>query len=126
MTDLATSLNPESLDAGSGASPAPAQKPLTGAPTTTAQTTTAPRTMAPTTLITEEQVRFSTAAAVALPGAVAVPPAKTRGLGDVVHELAEKVRAVFARSEKRPAKRHYPTRYDFMEDARMRREMDRL
>jgi hypothetical protein len=76
--------------------------------------------MEPTTLITEQQVLFGTAAAVAL------PPAKTRGFGDAISELAAKVRAVFAASEKPPAKRHYARRYDFLEDSRMAREMDRL
>ena len=106
MTDLATTFNSEQETA------------VSPSRSTTEPTTRS--TMEPTTLITEEQVRFSTAAAVAL------PPAKTRGFGDVVHELAEKVRAMFASSEKRPAKKHYPKRYDFLEDARMAREMDRL
>jgi hypothetical protein len=108
MTDLATTLG-QKQDTGAGTSPAPSAEP-----------SPAHSTAAPTTLITEQEVRFSTAAAVAL------PPARTRGFGDVVHALAEKVRAVFASSEKAPAKRHYTKRYDFIEDARMAREMDRL
>jgi hypothetical protein len=104
MTDQATTVSPEQ-PAGVGTSAPPEQT---------------HSTMAPTTLITEQEVRFSTAAAVAL------PPARTRGFGDVVHGLAEKVRAVFASSEKPPAKRHYPKRYDFIENAAMSRAMDRL
>lgn len=76
--------------------------------------------VAPTTLITEQQLRFSTAAAVAL------PPARTRGFGDVVHDVVAKVRAAFARPEKRPAKKHYPKRYGFIENAAMSRAMERL
>jgi hypothetical protein len=104
MTDLATTFSPEQQSAAD-TSPAPSQ----------------PRTpMAPTTLITEEQVRLGTAAAVAL------PPARTRGFGDVMHEVVAKVRAAFAGSNKPPAQRHYPTRYSFLEKSLMSREMDRL
>lgn len=91
---------------------------------TRASSTAAPSptssTIATTTLITEQQVRFSTAAAVAL------PPTRTRGFSDVVHEVAEKVRAMFANSEKSPAQRHYPKRNGWLENARMGREMYRL
>lgn len=73
-----------------------------------------------TTLITEQQVLISTAAAVAL------PPAKTRHFIDVVHALAGKVRAVFASSEKPPARKHYPKRHVWLDNALMAREMDRL
>lgn len=77
-------------------------------------------TMAPTQLITEQQLQFSTAAAVAL------PPSRTRGIGDLVQVVAAKVRAAFARSEKRPAKKDYPKRYGWIENAAMSRAMDRL
>ncbi|HEX3545949.1 MAG TPA: hypothetical protein VHU62_05150 [Mycobacterium sp.] len=117
MTDLAATFGPKQ-DTGAGTSPAPSPEP-SPEPSTAAPSPAHP-IPAPTTLITEQEVRFSTAAAVAL------PPARTRGFGDVVHALAEKVRVVFASSEKAPAKRHYPKRYDFIEDARMAREMDRL
>jgi len=72
-----------------------------------------------TTLITEQQVLMSTAAAVAL-------PPKTRHFIDVVHALADKVRAVFASSEKPPARKHYPKRHVWLDNALMAREMDRL
>jgi hypothetical protein len=104
MTDLATTFGPKQ-DTSAGRTPA---------------TSPARSTVEPTTLITEQQVRFSTAAAIAL------PPAKTRGFGDAIGELAAKVRAVFAASEKPQAKRYYARRYDFIESAAMSREMDRL
>ena len=106
MTDLATTYGSEQ---NTGASPTPSPTPTQPQPQT-----------APTTLITAEQVRFSTAAAVAL------PPAKTRGFVDVMHEVLAKVRAAFASSDVPPARRHYPSRYDFLEQSRMAREMDRL
>jgi hypothetical protein len=64
------------------------------------------------TLITEQQVLFSTAAAVAL------PPARTRRWTDAL-------RAMFAFSTK-PAKPVYPKRHVWLENAAMSREMDRL
>ena len=86
---------------------------------------TSPVTSVPTStetqaLITEQQVLFSTAAAVAL------PPAKTRRWGDTVHAVSGALRAMFAASEKRPARRHYPKRDGYLENALMSREMDRL
>jgi hypothetical protein len=71
-------------------------------------------------LITEQQVLFSTAAAVAL------PPAKTHRWSDAVHAVTAALRGVFAASEKQPAKRHYPKRHDWLDNALMAREMDRL
>jgi hypothetical protein len=104
MSDLATTSSAKQQSAADD-SPAPSQ------------TASA---MAPTTLITEGQVRLSTAAAVAL------PPARTRGFGDVMHAVAAKVREAFAGSNKPPAQRHYPSRYTFLENSLMSREMDRL
>lgn len=71
-------------------------------------------------LITEQQVLFSTAAAVAL------PPAKTRRWIDAVHAAGDAMRALFAASEKRPAKPVYPKRHAWLENGLMSREMDRL
>jgi len=71
-------------------------------------------------LITEQQVLFSTAAAVAL------PPAKTRWFSDTIHAVGAAVRSIFAASEKPPARRHYPSRKVYLENALMSREMDRL
>jgi hypothetical protein len=71
-------------------------------------------------LITEQQVLFSTAAAVAL------PPAKTRWWSDTIQTVSAALRAIFAASEKPPAQRHYPKRHAYLENALMSREMDRL
>jgi hypothetical protein len=71
-------------------------------------------------LITEQQVLFSTAAAVAL------PPAKTRWWSDTIQIVSAALRAIFAASEKPPARRHYPKRHAYLENALMSREMDRL
>jgi hypothetical protein len=73
-----------------------------------------------TALITEQQVLFSTAAAVAL------PPAKTRRWSDTVHAVSSALRSMFAASEKPSARRHYPKRHVWLDDALMSREMDRL
>jgi hypothetical protein len=71
------------------------------------------------TLITEQQVRLSTAAAVAL------PPAKTR-FSDLVEAVAAKMRVLVASPGKPPARRHYPKRHVWLENSLMSREMDRL
>jgi hypothetical protein len=71
------------------------------------------------TLITEQQVLFSTATAVAL------PPAKTRRWSDTVHAVGIALRAMFAAPEKPPARRHYPKRHIWLDNALMSREMDR-
>jgi hypothetical protein len=69
-------------------------------------------------LITEQQVLFNTAAAVAL------PPAKTRRWSDTVSTA---LRAMFfAESEKKAGRQHYPKRHDWLDNALMSREMDRL
>jgi hypothetical protein len=71
-------------------------------------------------LITEQQVLLSTAAVVAL------PPAKTRRWSDAIRAISGALRAVFASSEKPPARRHYPKRHVWLENSLMSREMDRL
>jgi hypothetical protein len=71
-------------------------------------------------LITEQQVLFSTAAAVAL------PPAKTRRWSDAVHAAASAVGSWIANAAKPPSKPVYPKRYAWLENASMSREMDRL
>jgi hypothetical protein len=102
MTDMATTSNPE-LDESS-------ERLATSHPTST-------ETQA---LITEQQVLFSTAAAVAL------PPAKTRRWSDTVSAVGTALRAMFAASEKSPARQHYPKRHVWLDNALMSREMDRL
>jgi hypothetical protein len=81
--------------------------------------TSAPMSSEAQALITEQQVLFSTAAAVAL------PPAKTRRWS-AVQAVSGALRAMFAASEKPPAKKHYPKRYVWLENSLMSREMDRL
>jgi hypothetical protein len=71
-------------------------------------------------LITEQQVLFSTTAAVAL------PPAKAHGWSDAVHTVTAALRALFAESEKSAAPKHYPKRHAWLDNAVMSREMDRL
>ena len=91
-------------------------------PVTSQPVTTEPNTTESQVLITEQQVLFSTAAAVAL------PPAKTRRWTEALRAVAASVKAAFATSgdEARPKRRHYPPRNDYLEDARMAREMYRL
>jgi hypothetical protein len=68
------------------------------------------------TLITEQQVRFATVAAVAVPRVRRTPWLLTvRGV----------MRTLFA-SPQTPAQRHHPQRYPYLEGALMAREMDRL
>ena len=80
----------------------------------------APSVEAPSTeiLISEQQVVFSTAAAVGLPRK------------KISSRLAAILRRMFATSTKAssPRGRYYPKRYDYdyIDDARMAREMDRL
>lgn len=71
------------------------------------------------TLITEQQVRFSSAA-------LALPPAKTRRFGDAVHAVVSAVGAWLASAAKPPAPRRYPKRHAWLENSLMSREMDRL
>ena len=102
MTNMATTVSPE-LDESRETLVAPA--------------TSSTGTQA---LITEQQVLFGTAAAVAL------PPAKTRRWSDTVHAVSTALRAMFTASEKPPARQHYPKRHVWLDNALMSREMDRL
>ena len=97
MTDLATTLRPTSQTAAAPVT-TPARKPA---------------------LITEQQVQFSTAAAVAL------PPTKTRRWSRAMDSVARAIRVHFAgRTE--PVRPHYPKRHAYLESALMAREMGRL
>jgi hypothetical protein len=71
------------------------------------------------TLITEQQVLFSTAAAVAL------PPVTTRRWSDAVYAVTSAVGGWLASAAK-PPKPVYPKRHAWLENASMSREMDRL
>ena len=79
----------------------------------------APLTAEPV-LITEQEVLFATAAA------VPVQPEKTRGWVSRVVGAIVAAASVTSGHEERPKRRHYPSRHDFLEDARMAREMYRL
>ena len=70
-------------------------------------------------VITEQQVLFSTAAAVAL------PPARTRRFSDAAEAVASAVRGWLASAAK-PATPAYPKRQVWLENALMAREMNRL
>ena len=70
------------------------------------------------TLITEEQVMFGSAAALA--------PAPSRRWTQPAHEVAAAVRAMFARPEKPRAGRHdYAQRFGYLENSLVAREMSR-
>ena len=71
------------------------------------------------TLITEQQVLFSTAAAVAL------PPARTRRWSDTLSAMTAAVGG-WLTSAVKPPKPQYPKRHVWLENASMSREMDRL
>ena len=71
-------------------------------------------------LITEQQVLFSTAAAVAL------RPAKNQRWSDTIQAVSTALSAMFAASEKPTSRRHYPKRHAWLDNALMSREMDRL
>ena len=83
-------------------------------PSATAVTATSAEGQA---LVTEQQVLFSTAAAVALP-----QPTKTRRFSDAVHA----VKGWLASAAKPPARPVYPKRHVWLENSLMTREMDRL
>jgi len=102
MSDMATTSGPELEESR--------EKLVTSQPTST-------ETQA---LITEQQVLLSSAAVVAL------PPAMTRRWTDTIHAISGALRAMFAATEKPPARRHYPKRHAWMDNALMAREMDRL
>lgn len=71
-------------------------------------------------LITEQQVIFASSAA------LAPTPAKQGHIGHVANEFASAVRAMFTRHEKPHARKHYPQRFNYLENSAMSREMDRL
>jgi hypothetical protein len=72
-----------------------------------------------TTLITEQQVLFATAAAVALPR---VQPGRwAAAVKSVSHAMS-----ALAAASRPPAPRYQARRYEFLENALMSREMDRL
>jgi hypothetical protein len=103
MTDIATTSKRKLEDSGE-----------------TSPVTSATNSTEAQALITEQQVLFSSAAAVAL------PPAKTRRFSDTIQAVSAALRATFAASDKPRARRHYPKRYGYIESALMSREMDRL
>jgi len=75
-------------------------------------------------LITEQEVLFSTAAAVPLPRTKS-----SHRLTDAIHVVAAAIRQIFVAStpNPRPARRNYPVRCDsYLEHSRMAREMYRL
>jgi hypothetical protein len=74
-------------------------------------------------LVTEQEVVFSTSAAVSLPRTKT-----TRRLTDATRVVAATVRRMFLTStaRPRPARRHYPPRSSYLEHALMAREMHRL
>lgn len=102
MTDMATRFSPK-LEESRETSPA-------------TSVTSSTETQA---VITEQQVLFSTAAAVAL------PPAKARRFSDAVQAVASAVGCWLA-SAAQPPKPVYPKRHVWLENALMSREMDRL
>ena len=76
----------------------------------------------PPVLITEQQVLFASAAA------VAVPPARTSNwFVGAAHAFADAIRGVLVASNTHtPSPRYRPSRNHYFEDSRMSREMDRL
>jgi hypothetical protein len=99
MTDLTTTTRP-STQMSVEPSPAPART-----------------TSVEPTLITEQQVMFSTAAAIAL-------PAKTHRWTDVFVSFTAAVRR--AAGPPQPVQSHHSDRYVYLQNALMSREMDRL
>jgi hypothetical protein len=118
MTDIATTYDRKLED--SPETPPVISQPVATEPNTVSNS--GPSSTESPVLITEQQVLFSTAAAVAL------PPARTRRFTEALRAVAASVKAAFATSgdEPRPQRRHYPPRNDYLEDARMAREMYRL
>src|SRR5262245_53296737 len=106
MSELATNL---------GSTPAPKPNAKAYAPATSAA-----KPAETQMLITEQQVMLSTAAA------VAVPPVKKGRLRAAMHVLTDALAVVFLRPEKRPARKHYPRRHVWLDNALMAREMHRL
>lgn len=73
------------------------------------------------TLITEQEVAFSTSAAVPLPRTKT-----THWLADSTRVVAASLRPIFLTLGARPAHKYYPLRLSFLEQPRMAREMYRL
>jgi hypothetical protein len=72
-------------------------------------------------LITEQQVLFASAAA------LAPAPARPHFWSRAAHAVAAPVQAVFTRPEKeRRVPKHYPQRFGYLENSAMSRAMDRL
>jgi hypothetical protein len=72
-------------------------------------------------LITEQQVMFASAAA------LAPAPAKPHFWTRAAHAVAAPMHAVFTRPERQPRpQKHYPQRLTYLEHSAMSREMDRL
>jgi hypothetical protein len=73
-------------------------------------------------LITEHAVAFATAAA------VPVPSPTIRRWTEAIHAVRTAASWMLrtSRADSRPARRDYPRRYAFLENALMSREMDRL
>jgi hypothetical protein len=92
----------------------PRRNPQTYAPPTVIKPMAAPEP----TLITEQQVLFGTAAAVAL------PPVRTRGWTYLVGSFAAAVRRAAGPPERVP--HHHSERYAYLQTALMSREMGRL
>jgi hypothetical protein len=101
MTDMATTYHPELDESGEQLACLPQASIGTHA------------------LITEQQVLFNTAAAVAL------PPEPTRGWSDTVHGMASAFSTWLANAAQ-PPKPIYPKRRAWLETAAMSRSMDRL
>jgi hypothetical protein len=80
--------------------------------------TTTRRPTTQSALITEQQVRFGSAA-------VALPRPRTRRWAHAADAIARGMRDFFA-GPPAPARRHHPKRYGYIENALMAREMNRL
>jgi hypothetical protein len=102
MTDMATQFSPK-LEESRETSP----------------DTSVTRSTETQTVITEQQVLFSTAAAVAL------RPAKTHRFSDAVQAVASAVGSWLTSAAKPPTPT-YPKRHVWLENALMSREMDKL
>jgi hypothetical protein len=90
---------------------------------TTPESTQAPVEQSTDTpaLITEQQVLFASATA------LAPAPAKTHFWSRAAHAVAAPMHAIFTRPEKQPRPpKHYPQRFGYLESSLMSREMDRL
>ena len=80
-----------------------------------------PRQSPTPTLVTEQEVAFSTSAAVPLPGTKT-----THWLADATRVIAASLRRIFLTMGARAARKYYPPPLSYVEQARMTREMCRL